>query len=242
MSNDSTDSASLVRGFLESQGFNIQDSQPDLVVADRLAAEREILTVWTLPAKETFASYESRLRARISQVRPRYPEARGYVLASSLLGLSRDFQRSLSEEGIRPLVPVWFFDTPFKVEHQTERTKSAINDAREDGEKFLEIRVPQPYTEDGRDAGASDEKDLFEVLLHDLRRAEGPKIRLVVGRAGSGKSVLAGGLFARLYRALRGARPCRSLVPASGPLLRRLQRLLPAGLPLRGGVPSTDPL
>lgn len=187
-----------VQGYLESAGFTILEQQDEFLAADRIVfgQERSTWIVWTVPPGTDAESYQPKLRASISQMRPSYPDAMAFVLARSRGGFKREFLQTLTELRIKFLVPSWFFDTALKVE-ETPRIKSAIADIR--SLDILRARVPQPF-EQYTDIGTpTDGSDLFDHLIEDLSGAQDPTIRIVVGRAGIGKSFLFRALFARLY-------------------------------------------
>jgi hypothetical protein len=201
----------LVRGYLESADFRILLQDAECLVADKLmfGQERDTWIVWTVPPGVDAAIYEPTLRSSISKIRPNYPDAKLYVLAESRGGFSRDLLQDFAESRIKFLVPIWFFDTPFKFE-EAPKAISTIADIR--SRATAEKRVPQPYRT-GDTAGRTDGDDLFETLRQDLVKSESACVRLVVGRAGIGKSFLHRALFAHLYndfltaKARHGQRP-----------------------------------
>jgi len=189
----------LVRGYLESAGFKIIEEQRDSLVADKLVFGQDRITwiVWAVPGGGDVTSHESALRPSISGLRENYPEAKGYVVTHNPRGFSKDFQKSLSEARVEfPRAPIQFFDAAFKVE-VAPQARSAIEEIR--SLDVLKKRVPQPFSTALSSQGASQGPDLFDTLLGELKRGEGPAIRIVIGRAGIGKSVLFRSLFACLY-------------------------------------------
>lgn len=224
-----TDLGPLVRGFLEAEGFRLLEQESDLVVADRLVTglEHDLRLVWTVPAGEDPGRYQSRLRASISAHRPSYPEARAYLVSRSLAGFSRDFLVRLRDESIKLLPPIYFFDTPFNSEQMPSATRTAIEEIRAEGAQALAGRVLQRYSEIGANGEKRDGVDLLETLLAGLRTAEGPKVRIVVGRAGIGKSVLFSSLFTRLYDDFLDLKKRRTSRPRPVPFVPRHLRDLP---------------
>ena len=188
----------LVRDYLESAGFKILSQQSECVVADKLVfgQDRDTWVVWTVPPDQDPARYEPTLRASVATVRPNYPDAKAYVLSKSRSGFSKEFQQTLINQGVRWLVPIWFFDAAFKVE-EAPKAASAIADIR--SLNFLQKRVPQPYSARTSAGQSSDGPDLFEALAQELTEGQGPTVRVIVGRAGIGKSYLFRALFAQLY-------------------------------------------
>ena len=188
----------LVRGYLESAGFKILEEYEDCVVADRLvfAEDRDTWIVWTIPTAQEITQYESTLRASVSELRSKYPHAKATVLSLSLSGFSRSLRQELIDQRIRILVPIQFFDAAFKFEH-APRAASAIADIR--STKILSQRVRQPYTVEGVTGDESSGKDLLDTLCNELSTSNTPTVRLVVGRAGIGKTFLSRAVFAQLY-------------------------------------------
>jgi hypothetical protein len=208
----------LVRGYLDSAGFKILVQQPECLVADKLVfgQERDTWIVWTVPPDQEVSRYEATLRAGISALHPNYPDARAFVLASSRRGLSREFQQELSDQRIRLLVPVQFFDAAFKVE-EAPRAASAIADIR--SLEILEKRVAQPYTAQAPSGESVSGPDLLDTLFDELAKIERPTVRIVVGRAGIGKSFLSRALFARMYDDFLQAKAGLVAKPRPVPLL-----------------------
>ena len=184
------DLETLASGYLESAGFQILQRAQGCLVADRIEfGGRDIRIIQTL-----HSSVPGRhLLENVLEVRSNYPDARATILAPSRDGFSRDYIADLSAEKVGLVVPVQFFDAPFKVE-QASRTASVIADIRRQAE--AEVRIPQPYELVGTEGNGD---DLFDTLLHELANPDGPQIRFVVGRAGVGKSYLFRALFRRLY-------------------------------------------
>ena len=210
-----SDLAEQARGYLESAGFKIVLQQDECLVADRLVfgQERDTWIVWTAIGGREASTSESMLRSNISRVRPNYPEARAYVIAQSRGGFSRDFQQMLTDQRVRFLVPVQFFDTAFKVE-EAPRAASAIADVR--SLEILQKRVPQPYEVQGPTGDLTQGADLLGTLIDELANEESSAVHVVVGRAGIGKSFLFRALFARLYDEFLRAKA--SLVLKSRPI------------------------
>lgn len=208
----------LVRGYFESANFKILFQEAECLVADKLVfgQERDTWTVWTIPPRFEVGRYEATLRASISTVRRNYPDARAYVLSQSRRGLSREFQQELSDQQIRFLVPIQFFDAAFKVE-EAPKAASAIADIR--SLDILDKRVPQPYKLQTLSGEVLEGPDLLDPLIADLSKAATPSVRVVVGRAGIGKSFLFRALFASLYGNFLQAKASLGTKPRPIPLL-----------------------
>jgi hypothetical protein len=207
---------SLVRGYLTSAGFRILEERGDCLVADKLVFghDRDTWLVWSVPAGQEPRRYESALRASISSIRPNYPDAKACVLASSRGGFPRDLLQTLTEERVQFLVPIWFFDTPFKVE-EAPRAASAIADIR--SLAASQRRIPQPFRLE--EETEEPQSDLFEQLRAELATPASPTVRVVVGRAGIGKSFLFHALFDRLYGDFLSAKGQQRTTPRPIPLL-----------------------
>ena len=186
-----SDLETLASGYLQSAGFQILDRANGCIVADRMEFGGHDIRIVQTRRPDKPSTHD--LLDNILDIRSNYPDARSTILAPSRDGFSRDYIAELSAEKISLVVPVQFFDAPFKVE-QAPRTTSVIADIRRQAE--LDTRIPQPYVfSDGQGGG----EDLFDTLLDELSKPDGPQIRFVVGRAGVGKSYLFRALFRRLY-------------------------------------------
>jgi hypothetical protein len=205
----------LVRGYLESAGFKIIVQEDGCIVGDKLlfGQERDTWVVWPLPADLEPAKYESTLRGSVATLRPNYPDARAFVVAWSRAGFSRSFYQALSDLRVKFVVPIWFFDAAFRVE-EAPKAASAIADIR--SLDILKERVPQPYRQDSRPGESA---DLFDTLLLELNKGESPTVRVVVGRAGIGKTFLFRALFARMYEEFLQAKSGQALGRRPIPLL-----------------------
>ena len=135
-------------------------------------------------------------------------------------------QQTLSQSRVRLLAPIQFFDSRFRVE-ESPRAASSIADIRKDANSLS--RVPQPFTTDAPALEARNHYDLFRRLQNDMSGDEGAAIRIVVGRAGMGKSYLFTALFDDLYTkfldAKRGLRSSRRPIPLLPEHLKRSQSL-----------------
>ena len=207
----------LVRSYLESAGYKILSEQNSCLIADRIVfgSERDTLIVWTVPRDSDTSRYESTLRASVSKVRTNYPDAKAYVLASYRGGFSREIRQLFRESKIKFLVPIQFFDAAFKVE-EAPKAASAIADIR--SEANTERRVQQPFKAEAvlRNAGGD---DLLQTLHQELAVSDGPTLRIIVGKAGIGKSFLFRALFAQLYKDFIAAKAQHGTKPRPIPLV-----------------------
>ena len=225
----------LVRSYLQSAGFNVSE-EGSCLVADKLifGAERDTRLVWVPEGRPAGGYEEGSLLESISEVRANYPAtARATVVAPLREGFSRDIQQTLRESRVKLLAPIQFFDSRFRVE-ESKKAASSIADIREDAKSML--RVPQSFRTDfdTDDRGTRNNQDLFLQLKDDLSRNDGAAIRIVVGRAGIGKSYLFKALFADLYQnfldAKRGLRSLPRPIPLLPEHLRKTQSLRTADL------------
>lgn len=202
-----TELTSLVDGFLTAAGFKCTPLGRLCACAERplFAGDRDVRLVWTAPPEAT--SIEPAVRGSIGEYRRRFPEAWAALVVHSRSGLSRPFLEYLTEQRIRVLVPGQFFDTDFKVD-QAPQMRSAIASLR--STEILCQRVPQPYVLDGDAADGADSRDLLATLLEELKQPQESRLRLVVGKAGIGKTFLFRALFAELYSAFADAKARQS--------------------------------
>ncbi len=208
----------LVRGYLESAGFNIIRQEGDFVVADKLlfGQDRDTWLVWTVPAMpsiRSFSEYEGSLRASLPRLRENYPDAKAYVLSASRSGFSKDILQTLAELRIKFLVPIQFFDASFKVE-EAPKAASAIASIR--SLASTQRRVPQPFRVEAENG---DGEDLFGALTTEVARPSDGAVRFVVGRAGIGKSFLFRVAFSQLYDDFLDAKARHETRPRPIPLL-----------------------
>jgi hypothetical protein len=206
----------LVRGYLTSAGFRILEERGQYLIADKLVfgQERDTWIVWTVPQEKDSGGYEAALRASISTVRPNWPDAKAFVLAPTRAGFSRDFLQTLAESRIKFFIPIWFFDAPFRFE-EAPKAASAIADIR--AQAASQKRVPQPFRVEGSDEHVH--LDLLDQLRAELAESQTATVRVIVGRAGIGKSFLFRALFDRLYGDLLAAKTQQRTAPRPIPLL-----------------------
>lgn len=227
---------SLAQSYLKSADFNLIDIREDFVIADKLGigGDRDTRLLWTLPPPVSisdFSKLEQRLLREFKAISPKYPNARYYIIVHTREGFSRDFRSELSKLHIRMRTTIEFFDAPFRTDPREEDKEvrevarhfvSAITPLR--NLDTLRKRVPQPYSilVDGEPREKGD--DLLLHLLNELRGYEitSPKtacLRIVIGAAGVGKSVLCQALFALLYKHFLDEKERRQIFPRPIPLL-----------------------
>ena len=206
----------LVRDYLLSDGFQeVEISRGNnFVVVKRavVGGAYDTRIVWIVPAGYQVAHYESALRPLIDKLSKRYSDARATILLSSGGGLSRSLQEHIKQYRISVRVPIQFFDTAFKVDEAPD-TASVISEIREPPP----LRVRQPYELTNANGAVVDTgDDLLETLSQPTTAHDVSSVRIIIGRAGIGKSILSHALFARLYKDFlnakqRLARSCRPI-------------------------------
>lgn len=192
----------MVTSYLKSADFNILDSREGFLVADqlRLGESRDTRLIWIVSSvsEGNFKLLEDNLLREFDKIIPQYPNATYSLLASSLAGFSRDFRSELSKLRVELKAPILFFDSPFKCEVTSETTKSAIDLLRSDDLDWR--RIEQPFSilvgEKVKEKGS----DLLTHLLDDMQNTSRPCLRIIIGPAGMGKTILFKSLFARLYK------------------------------------------
>jgi hypothetical protein len=192
-----------VESYLRSADYNLLNAEPGFIVADKpgVGGDRDTLLVW-LPTEiypgRSFGQFEPSFIDKIEVAVEHYPDARYTILVDSLEGISRTFSEIASGHGVKIRVPVQFFDAPFRAEESPDAA-SAVKELAD--LSFFTKRVPQPYSQQQGTSSALDGgPDLLTDLREEIISLNSPCIRLIVGNAGAGKSVLFQGLFAVLYR------------------------------------------
>lgn len=209
----------LVRDYLLADGFTEIETSTDseYVIVDRpdVGGSRDTRIVWVVPNHAESNRYESILSPLIERLRKQYPDAKGTVLLASGGGLSRGMRQRITELRIRVKVPIQFFDTAFKVE-EAPRAASVISQIR----SLDPLRVRQPYEMSDAVGEIADEgPDLLDRLSTTREVAGEPCVRIVVGRAGIGKTFLSRALFATQYEHFLSAKKARSTGSRPIPLL-----------------------
>jgi hypothetical protein len=199
---------SLIQGYLESADYNLLDVREGFLVADRLqlGGYRDTRLLWIPPPStriDDFRQLEHRFLREFEKVIPQYQDARCFIVAHTLEGFSKEFRSEAARLRVSMSVPILFLDAPFKIE-EAPQTSSVMKTLKET--ELGNKRVPQPYTIVINGEPKEEGDDLFPDLLDELigtefslSRPKNPCLRIVVGAAGAGKSVLFQALFARAY-------------------------------------------
>jgi len=211
----------MVTGYLKSADFNILDSRDGFLVADqlRLGESHDTRLIWIVSSvpSNKFKELEENLLREFETVIPQYPNAIYSLLTSSLAGFSRDFRSELSKLRVEFKTPVLFFDSPFKCEITSETTKSAIDSLRNDDLDWR--RIEQPFSILVGDEVKERGHDLLKHLLDDMQSASRPCLRIIIGPAGMGKTILFRSLFARLYKIFQENKNKRRAFPRPIPFI-----------------------
>ena len=209
----------LVRDYLLSDGFRAVEVSHDsnYVVVNRadVGGAYDTRIVWIVPKGHEVAHYESTLRPLIDRLSQSYPDARATILIASGGGLSRSLQEHIKQYRIRVRVPIQFFDTAFKVDEAPDAA-SVISEIR----KSPPLRVEQPYelaNAQGDIVAAGN--DLLDTLCQPTTVQDSSSVRIIIGRAGIGKTILSRALFARLYKEFLNAKQSRARGRRPIPLL-----------------------
>jgi hypothetical protein len=212
----------LMKGFLISAGYSLIEEKTNFIIADKPftlgSGLRDVLVVWIAPIPRNSShqkDIERQLLKDFVEQTSRYPDARYLVLAHTL-EFSTQFKRIAYDLRIKLNVPANVFDAPFKVE-ESEQATTALAPLRD--VSLIKQRVPQPFTLIR--AGVEGERgdDLLTYLRKKLEDVSRPKLRIIVGPAGVGKSVLFRSLFAILYEEFKRRKRARQVYPRPIPLL-----------------------
>ncbi|NMC35226.1 MAG: pentapeptide repeat-containing protein [Veillonellaceae bacterium] len=196
----------LVQTYLRAAGYHLLDQTSNLVIADKLAfaGDRDTRLVWITPPNtkiKDFVTLEHQLLRDFDEKTSIYPNARCHLVSHHRDGFSRNFRTEAKSMGITHLVPAQFFDTPFKHEESPESASAIKTLLNKD---LLNRRVPQPFSILENGSTKPHSSDLLKHILDELIGTDAwsnknPCLRIIVGAAGIGKSVLFGSLFNNLY-------------------------------------------
>ncbi|MCX8161236.1 MAG: hypothetical protein N3G18_09975, partial [Candidatus Saccharicenans sp.] len=141
----------IVKGFYESQGFQVTIKDPTFIIAENRLYGDEIdeVCVWLLTSElrkdKPIIILEEEYLSRFRGIIKKYPGAKLRLLVDTTEGLSPDFRsKAYNECKVRIQVPVQFFDTPFSWE-VAENAASATKELSESARKNEKRRVQQPY-------------------------------------------------------------------------------------------------
>ncbi|HRD78798.1 MAG TPA: hypothetical protein PK264_23150, partial [Hyphomicrobiaceae bacterium] len=201
---------SETRGFLVADGFAVGDAGAGLLLANRTSCGKlEERRVWVGGAGAAPWTAE-RIAASFATLPAVGAATSSFLLVPETGGLSRDMLAVLKAHGIQVRVPVQFFDTPYKWEPAEFGTQSGADAASvfhefaKGSERLMSSRVAQPFHAlsglGEQRGGFQSGPDLVEHLVEELTTpAVRPRLIVVAGAAGAGKSVAFAALFARLH-------------------------------------------
>jgi hypothetical protein len=215
------------QSYLEAGGLRLIRAEAGFLAFERPEPDgsRRPILVWTddearPPSDELNAAQQAKRAAAEASLMKRFaaemgkaPGAIGCYLVASRLGYSQHFlgeaTRILGETGgIR--VPVEFFDAAYKIEsREARRARSALGGVLSLADNVR--RVPQPFSMREGPSGRGRTKpnvDLVEYLKTSVRDA-GPKLRIIDGAAGSGKTISFNALTSALYHEFITAKRAR---------------------------------
>jgi len=209
-----------VQSYLESAEFNLLETSEGLIVADkmRFGGDRDTWLVWTPPPSvdvRSFPDLERRLLREFGVYIQQYPNARYSIVAHTLEGFTREFRSEAKKLRITLNVPVQFFDSPFRSDEAPE-VSSAVNALCKSD--LPTKRVPQPYSVSAGEVKRQGQ-DLLPDLIRELDRRDSPCLRVIVGAAGAGKTVLFQALFGQLYTHFQRQKRGQLLYPRPVPLI-----------------------
>lgn len=222
-----------IDGFLEAAGYQAAGRSTHGVLGERAAAdggEPERIAVWSAEPDQNGRYDEAALLAEIEGELAAAPEkVPAFLVVPTTAGLTVAFKERIGNAGAAIRVPVQFFDAPYKADGDTafgtgggEDARSVFSDFVDENADAAATRVPQPYVAlsalGEASGGFAAGEDLLERLVADFAEPpESPRLTIVMGHAGAGKSVLFATLFAALHQ--RFAREKRSQRSAVRPIL-----------------------
>jgi hypothetical protein len=205
----------LASGYLEADGYSVTRRGRSLVVGNRptIGEETDFIYVWVSDsaALRSFASQEGPMLKSFAEVASTHPRSTRFFLVPTTEGISGDFRKQALELDVRVRVPGQFLDTEFKWERSPD-SASAIRELVLRAEDREIARVEQPYKVRGSQPGD-------DALDHVVSRFAGRRpVQIVIGPAGSGKSILFDAVLARLYNQFVEAKRSQQLAARPLPL------------------------
>ncbi|MCR4409136.1 MAG: pentapeptide repeat-containing protein [Candidatus Saccharicenans sp.] len=216
----------IVKGFYESQGFQVTIKDPTFIIAENRLYGDEIdeVCVWLLTSElrkdKNIILLEEEYLSRFRGMFKKYPRAKLRLLVDTTEGLTQEFKsRAYNECNVKIQVPIQFFDTPFSWE-VAENAASATKELSESARKNENKRVQQPYMKKSNpeDGGL----DLASDMMHELENCidnEKPFIWFIIAPAGQGKSFCFESIFYKIYDRFQHSKKHLELFPRPLPLL-----------------------
>ncbi len=203
-----------IAAFLKADGFTVEQPAPHCLAGERdqPGAPLERRFVWfTDPAAGIDPAPATLLEDFTAAQGVLDEHALGYYVTPSLAGLATTFRQAANAAGIRVRVPVQFFDTAYKDAADTGFGEGLGSDSSEvfrafqrQGKMLSQTRVPQPFEAmsglGNASGGFGGGADLLTHLVAEMSAPPtAPRLTVVLGNAGAGKSHLFAALFAELH-------------------------------------------
>lgn len=216
----------IVKGFYESQGFQVTIKDQTFIIAENRLYGDEIdeVCVWLLTSEikkdKNIILLEEEYLSRFRGIIKKYPGAKLRLLVDTTEGLTQEFRsRAYNEFKVRIQVPIQFFDTPFSWE-VAENAASATKELSESAFKNEKKRVQQPYIKK-----STPETSGFDLVFDMMRELENsidndkPFIWFIIAPAGQGKSFCFESIFSKIYDRFQQSKKHLELFPRPLPLL-----------------------
>ena len=204
----------LIKAFLEADGFVVEQPEKHCLagIREEQGQPVERRFVWFSDPEHGVVPEQNELLEDFQAAKDALgAHSLGFFVTPSLAGLPNSFRQQAKAAGIGIRVPVQFFDTAYKVDDSEGFGEGAGSGASEafkafqrQGGSLVHTRVAQPY-ETMSAAGAASGgfgagPDLLPHLLGELEsNTSEPRLTIILGNAGAGKSVLFSALFAALH-------------------------------------------
>ena len=143
---------------------------------------------------------EARITGGLAQLNDRYPHAKRFLLLGSMSGYSQEFKQFTRGMGVTIREEVLFFDAEFRSDSNREAADIArhlVNEA----DQVQKLRVNQPFVHlsgHGEQIGSGD-CVVSHIHQHFAKSSSQPRLTLIVGPAGAGKSIAFNEFFRRCY-------------------------------------------
>ncbi|MEO1293021.1 MAG: hypothetical protein AAFV62_09360, partial [Pseudomonadota bacterium] len=209
----------LVTGFMAARGFAGAESAPGIWLGHKGEGEQEQLGAVLVPSRLGVAGVDVDWAVdAMTTLQGKGAQGRIPIVVTSRRGLSSDDMKRLVAAGGSVLFPIQFIDWYFRRDQSGEGDEGAsrIDDKlrRMVDQDLIRTRAPQPFrylrdlsANPADEAPVADGSDLFKTLFDALTEpVEKPKLRVICGHAGVGKTVLVNVLVDRLRTAFNEAK------------------------------------
>lgn len=215
-----------IKGYYGALGYEVRDvpKVDTAVEAKRLdpGGCTEIAVIWA--QEETYdapdPSREGRIIGSLTELQGRYPRGNGTFVCYNLEGFSQEFRKLAKGIGFSIREEALFFDAEFK-SNVNRQAQDISSELRQAADEFRSRRVRQPFrifaatgeeTERGPDVVAYLEQALSKTCRE-------PRIRIVVGPAGAGKTIAFSQLFVRVYEKFQDAKKRKQVASRPIPMV-----------------------